>query len=51
MDEHRGYDRISEHFASHHTVDHSKTYVRAMIFHTNFAESYHSLLKRGLLGS
>lgn len=50
-DAHRGYTGIEKHFASHHTVDHSQTYVRSLIFHTNFAESYHSLLKRGIVGS
>lgn len=50
-DEHRGYQGIDKHFASHHTVNHSETYVRALIFHTNFAESYHSLLKRGIVGT
>jgi hypothetical protein len=25
--------------------------VRGIIFHTNFAESYHSLLKRGIIGA
>jgi ISXO2-like transposase domain len=29
----------------------SQTYVRGIIFHTNFAESYHSLLKRGIIGT
>lgn len=32
-------------------MDHSKTFVRGIIFHTNFAESYHSLLKRGIIGA
>jgi hypothetical protein len=50
-DEHRAYTGIERHLASHHTVDHSKSYVRSIIFHTNFAESYHSLLKRGIVGS
>ena len=27
------------------------TYVRGIIFHTQFAESYHSLLKRGIIGT
>lgn len=34
----------------HETVDHSKEYVRGIV-HTNFAESFFSLLKRGILGS
>lgn len=50
-DENMSYQGIDKHFASHHTVNHSETYVRALIFHTNFAESYHSLLKRGIVGS
>ena len=40
-----GYTRASD-----HTVNHSETFVRAIIFHTNFAESYHSLLKRSIMG-
>jgi transposase-like protein len=50
-DSHLSYEGIDKHFAAHHTVDHSKEYVRAVIMHTNFAESYHALLKRGLIGS
>ena len=49
-DEHAGYKGLSKHFASHEVINHSKTYVRGVI-HTNFAESYHSLLKRGIVGS
>ena len=41
-DAHLSYEGLSEHFAGHHTVDHSKTFVRGVIMHTNFAESYHS---------
>lgn len=50
-DAHLSYEGLSEHFHSHHIVDHSETFVRGIIFHTNFAKSYHSLLKRGILGS
>lgn len=50
-DAHLSYEGLSEHFAAHHTVDHSKTFVRGVIMHTNFAESYHSLLKRGIIGA
>jgi transposase-like protein len=50
-DEWSGYEGIEKHFASHHTVNHSETFVRALIFHTNFAESYHSLLKRSIFGA
>lgn len=50
-DVHLSYEGLDQHFHSHHTVDHSQTYVRGIIFHTNFAESYHSLLKRGIIGT
>lgn len=50
-DAHLSYEGLGEHFAGHHTVDHSKTFVRGVIMHTNFAESYHSLLKRGVIGT
>ena len=49
-DQHKSYVGLAQDFASHHAIDHSKTYVRGVI-HTNFAESYFSLLKRGLLGT
>ena len=45
------YEGLDQHFRSHHAVDHSKTFVRSVIIHTNFAESYHSLLKRGIIGT
>lgn len=48
-DAHLSYEGLRDHFAGHSTVDHSKEYVRGMVFHTNFAESYHSLLKRGIV--
>lgn len=50
-DAHMSYEGLDKHFKAHHAVDHSKHYVRAVILHTNFAESYHSLLKRGLIGT
>lgn len=50
-DAHLSYTGLDQHFHSHHTVDHSETFVRGIIFHTNFAESYHSLLKRGIIGT
>ena len=45
------YEDLNQYFAAHHTVDHSKQFVRSVILHTNFAESYHSLLKRGIIGA
>ena len=44
------YRGLEKEFASHGVVDHDKEYVRGII-HTNFAESYFSLLKRGIVGS
>jgi transposase-like protein len=45
------YEGLAKHFASHHVIDHNKTFVRSIILHTNFAESYHSLIKRAIFGS
>ena len=39
---------VDKHFAAHESVNHSKTFVCGII-HTNFAESYHSLLKRSII--
>jgi transposase-like protein len=50
-DAHLSYEGLRDHFAGHGTVDHSKEYVRGLVFHTNFAESYHSLMKRGIVGA
>ena len=50
-DAHLSYEGLDQHFHSHHTVNHDQTFVRGVIFHTNFAESYHSLLKRGIIGT
>ena len=49
-DQYAAYGGLDKWFASHEVVDHSKTYVRGII-HTNFAESYHSLLKRSIFGT
>lgn len=49
-DGHPSYIGLAKHFASHGYVDHGKEYVRG-ILHVNFAESYHSLLKRGIVGT
>lgn len=45
------YANLDDYFHGHLVVDHNKQFVRAVIIHTNFAESYHSLLKRGLIGA
>lgn len=50
-DGNQSYADLDRYFHSHHAVDHDKQFVRAMFIHTNFAESYHSLLKRGLFGA
>ena len=39
---HLSYTGLAEQLHCHHTVDHSKTFVRGVIFHTNL-RSYHSL--------
>jgi transposase-like protein len=44
------YPGLDKQFGAHDSVNHSKEYVRGII-HTNFAESYHSLLKRGIFGT
>ena len=45
------YRGLEKEFASHGVVEHEKgEYVRGIV-HTNFAESYFSLLKRGILGA
>lgn len=49
-DQHLGYYGLHDHFRDHLTVDHSREFVRGIV-HTNFAESYHSLLKRGIVGA
>jgi len=48
-DGHAAYKRLEWFFKSHQSVDHDKEFVRGIV-HTNFAESYHSLLKRGVFG-
>ena len=50
-DQHKSYTGLDAHFKSHERVDHSAgEYVRGVV-HTNFAESWHSLLKRGIFGA
>jgi transposase-like protein len=45
------YTNLDDYFHGHRAVDHNKQFVRAVIIHTQFAESYHSLLKRGIIGA
>ena len=50
-DEFPSYYGLEKYVASHSVVNHgTKEYVRGII-HTNFAKSYFSLLKRGILGT
>ncbi len=49
-DQFPSYKGLGKHFADHHVVEHGKQYVRGIV-HTNFAESYFSLLKRGIMGT
>jgi transposase-like protein len=51
-DEAPQYIKIGEEFAGHGTVNHSsEEYVRAYFWHTNNAEGYFSILKRGIVGT
>jgi transposase-like protein len=50
-DELRAYKGLSRSFRSHGTVTHSKKEFVRGVLHVNFAESYHSLLKRGIVGT
>ena len=51
-DEHTVYPPIAKGFAGHGTVNHSaEEYVRAQFWHTNTAENYFSILKRGIIGT
>jgi transposase-like protein len=50
-DEFKAYNGLRKHVGKHSTVEHGKKeYVRGIV-HVNFAESYFSLLKRGILGT
>jgi transposase-like protein len=49
-DQYQAYRGLKKRFAWHSVINHSKSYVRGII-HINFAESYHSLLKRGIFGT
>ncbi len=51
-DESTIYPKIGKEFAGHGSVNHSaKEYARGTFFHSNTAESYFALLKRGVYGS
>ena len=51
-DEAPQYSKIGDEFAGHGTVNHSiEEYVRAFFWHTNTAEGYFSILKRGIVGT
>ena len=50
-DEFKAYKGLKKQVAKHSTVEHGRReYVRGIV-HVNFAESYFSLLKRGILGT
>ncbi len=50
-DESKVYPKIGAEFAGHGTVNHSaEEYVRAVFWHTNTAENYFSIFKRGITG-
>ncbi len=50
-DEFKAYDGLKKQVKKHSTIEHGrKEYARGIV-HVNFAESYFSLLKRGILGT
>ncbi|MGD0533045.1 MAG: IS1595 family transposase [Methyloceanibacter sp.] len=50
-DENKAYIKVGREFAGHGSVNHSKDeYVRAAFWHTNTAENFFSILKRGIYG-
>jgi len=50
-DEFKAYNGLGKQVTKHSTIEHGKKeYVRGIV-HVNFAESYFSLLKRGILGT
>ena len=49
-DQFPSYGGLNREFRRHDVIDHNREYVRGII-HTNFAESYFSLLKRGVIGT
>ena len=50
-DENKAYVRLGREFAGHGSVNHSKDeYVRGVFWHTNTAENFFSILKRGIYG-
>ena len=49
-DSYPAYIGLDKHFAGHGAVNHDKEYVRGVV-HTNFAENYFSLFKRGIMGT
>ena len=51
-DEAPAYKKLGREFAGHGSVNHSaEEYVRAYFWHTNTAEGYFSILKRGITGT
>lgn len=50
-DAHLSYDGLDENFHSHHVVGHSKTFVRGIIFHTNFLRRASTACKKGVIGT
>ena len=50
-DEAKQYTKLGKEFSGHGTVNHSADeYVRSGFWHTNTAENYFSILKRGIYG-
>jgi transposase-like protein len=50
-DKSRVYTEVGREFSTHHSVDHRIEYVRDTDIHSNTAENFFSIFKRGLIGT
>lgn len=50
-DEHKGYIRVGKEFTSHHAVNHRAAIYAEGMFHSNSAENFFSIFKRGVVGT
>jgi transposase-like protein len=50
-DESKNYTAVGREFSTHHAVDHRFEYARDGVIHSNTAENFFSILKRGVIGT
>ena len=50
-DEHKGYISVGKEFTSHHAVNHRAAIYAEGMFHSNSAENFFSIFKRGVVGT